>query len=179
MAEQIHMAWQAAKPGRRLTIVRPAVVFGQGEGGNFARMASLLKTGFFVFPGRRDTIKSCIYVEDLIDLILAARTTPEDFTLLNGSYPECPTLEQIVTTLQSQYFPKAKLVDLPRSVVMALAGAIAALNGIGGVHPDRVTKLLKSTHVYPQWAADHDLLAPGAFGRGIKRWAEATDETFV
>lgn len=179
MAEIIQGDWQAEDPARRLTIIRPAVVFGQGEGGNFARMAALLKKGVFVFPGRRDTIKSCIYVEDLIDLMLAARSGDENRVLLNGAYPECPTLEQIVTTLQARYFPRAKLVDVPRGAVMAAAKAIGALNGVGGIHPDRVTKLLKSTHVYPQWVAERGLLDAGAFDRGVDRWAEATSRSFV
>jgi nucleoside-diphosphate-sugar epimerase len=179
MAEKIQGDWQAEDPTRHLTIIRPAVVFGQGEGGNFARMAALLKKGVFVFPGRRDTIKSCIYVEDLVDLMLAARSGDENRVLLNGAYPECPTLEQIVTTLQGRYFPRAKLVDVPRGAVMAAAKAIGALNGVGGIHPDRVTKLLKSTHVYPQWAVERGLLEAGAFDRGVDRWAEATGRSFV
>ena len=153
MAEEINRSWLRQGPERNLTIVRPAVVFGAGEGGNFARMAALLKKGFFVFPGRRDTVKSCIYVEDLLDLVLTAAETPERYTLLNGSYPECPTLETIVVELQSRYFPKAKLVDVPKGLVMNAAKALSALNGFGlGVHPDRVTKLVRSTYVYPEWA---------------------------
>lgn len=179
MAEKVHSDWQAENPTRRLTIIRPAVVFGQGEGGNFARMAALLKKGVFVFPGRRDTVKSCIYVEDLIDLMITARGSSNNSVLLNGAYPECPTLEQIVTTLQGQYFPHARLIDVPRNAVMAAAKAIGIFNGVGGIHPDRVTKLLQSTHVYPAWAAERSLLPQGAFGRGIDRWAEATRRSFV
>lgn len=179
MAEKIHENWQAATPDRTLTVVRPAVVFGKGEGGNFARMAGMLKKGFFIFPGRRDTIKSCIYVDDLIDLMLAGRASPEPRVLLNGAYSECPTIEQIVTTLQSRYFPNARLLDAPQSVVMGAAKTIAALNGLGGIHPDRVTKLLRSTFVYPEWAAERALLTEGAFTRGVDRWAQATKGSFV
>lgn len=179
MAEKIHDAWQMEDATRRLTIVRPAVVFGQGEGGNFARMADLLKKGVFIFPGRRDAVKSCIYVEHLIDLMLEARSSGSNRVLLNGAYPECPTLEQIVKTLQGRYFPEAKLIDVPRVAVMVAAKAIGALNGVGGIHPDRVTKLLKSTYVYPEWAAERGLLEPGAFARGVDLWAEKTAKSFV
>lgn len=180
MAEEIHRGWLDHGSDRKLTIVRPAVVFGAGEGGNFARMAALLKKGFFVFPGRRDTIKSCIYVEDLIDLILTAGDKSSNYELLNGSYPECPTLENIVQTLKSQYFPKAMLLDIPPSVAVTAAKGLSTLNGLGfGIHPDRVTKLLRSTYVYPQWAATNGLLTGGAFEAGVKRWAEATKLTFI
>lgn len=180
MAEKIHENWLSNKAGRKLTVVRPAVVFGAGEGGNFARMATLLKKGFFVFPGRRDTIKSCIYVEDLLDLVLTAGARPENYILLNGSYPECPTLEKIVTTLQQGYFPDVKLLDVPQGVVMSAAKTLSALNGFNvGVHPDRVMKLVRSTYVYPEWAQSSGLLKGDAFASGIDRWALATNKTFV
>ena len=35
VAEKIHMIWQAKNLERQLTIVRPGVVFGKGENGNF------------------------------------------------------------------------------------------------------------------------------------------------
>lgn len=180
MAEKIHENWLANGEGRKLTVVRPAVVFGAGEGGNFTRMATLLKKGFFVFPGRRDTIKSCIYVEDLLDLVLTAGARAETYVLLNGSYPECPTLEKIVTTLIDGYFPSARLIDVPQSLVMSAAKTLSALNGFGvGVHPDRVMKLVRSTYVYPQWAQTNDLLQGDAFASGVARWARATNKTFV
>lgn len=180
MAEKIHQAWVEAGIERKLTIVRPAVVFGAGEGGNFARMAALLNKGIFVFPGRRDTIKSCIYVEDLIDLMLHAGKTAERFELLNGSYPECPTLETIVTMLNREHFPRARLIDVPQSAVMAAARVLSGLNGVGlGVHPDRVTKLVRSTYVYPQWGQERDLFTGKGLAEGIAKWAAATHGSFV
>lgn len=180
MAEKIHEQWLNAAPGRRLTVVRPAVVFGAGEGGNFTRMASLLAKGVFIFPGRRDTIKSCIYVEDLLDLILVAAAKPEPYVLFNGSYPECPTLEKIVTLLRDRYFPKARLIDVPSGVVLGAAGMLKAFSHAGlGIHPDRVYKLLWSTYVFPGWAAQEGLLGDDALSSGIERWAVATDGKFV
>jgi len=180
MAEEIHRGWLKQADGRKLTIVRPAVVFGAGEGGNFARMAALLKKGLFVFPGRRDTIKSCIYVEDLLDLVLAAGSTTEAYELLNGSYSECPTLETIVTTLRDGYFPRARFHDVPQGVVMGAAKTLAAFKGFGlGIHPDRVTKLVRSTYVYPEWGVRHGALDGVSLASGIERWAGATKGTFV
>lgn len=180
MAEKIHQNWMLAGDDRKLDVVRPAVVFGAGEGGNFARMAALLKKGVFIFPGRRDTIKSCIYVEDLIDLMLAAGRTGQRFELLNGSYPNSPTLEAIVEALTSRYFPKVRLIDAPAGAVIGAAKLLSSLNGLGfGIHPDRVTKLIRSTSIHPGWAAKHDVFADRPFISGIERWAIATDRAFV
>lgn len=180
MAEKIQRNWAASDTGRKLDVVRPAVVFGAGEGGNFARMAALLKKGVFVFPGRRDTIKSCIYVEDLIDLMLAAGTTSEPLELLNGCYPQSATLEDIVLTLKSGYFQNARMLDLPSGLVIGAAKALSGLNGLGfGIHPDRVTKLMRSTSIYPKWADARNLFTGKSVTSGIERWAIATKGSFV
>lgn len=178
MAEGIHKMWQTSGDGRKLVIVRPAVVFGQGEGGNFARMASLLKRGVFVFPGRRDTVKSCIYVEDLIDMIKSAESDGSRSILFNASYPECPTLEKIVMLMRSHYFPNSRIVDAPSYMVILAAKILQALNARGPIHPDRVTKLLRSTHVFPTWAENKGLMRDKSLEMALERWALATNYTF-
>ena len=62
VAEKIHMAWHVGCEDRQLTIVRPGVVFGWGENGNFTRLYWGIRGGKFAYPGRKDTIKACIYV---------------------------------------------------------------------------------------------------------------------
>ncbi len=42
---------------RQLTIVRPGVVFGKGENGNFTRLYWAIRGHKFAYPGRKDTIK--------------------------------------------------------------------------------------------------------------------------
>ncbi|MEI8616622.1 NAD-dependent epimerase/dehydratase family protein [Pseudoalteromonas sp. B193] len=109
MAEQIHHTWHERNKKSKLIVVRPAVVFGPGEGGNFTRLASLLDKGFFIYPGRKDTIKSCIYVDDLLYSIEHARNKDTNFILFNGAYTTRYTLENIVNTFQKEHFPKSKL----------------------------------------------------------------------
>jgi nucleoside-diphosphate-sugar epimerase len=43
--ERIQKNWMEEDSSRKLVICRPAVIFGHGEGGNFTRMAKLLKKG--------------------------------------------------------------------------------------------------------------------------------------
>lgn len=180
MAEEIHRAWASATPGAKLTVIRPAVVFGAGEGGNFTRMAMLLKKGFFIFPGRRDTIKSCIFVDHLIDLMLEAGKGKASYDLINGSYVERPSLEMIIESLKSQSFPNAQLYDVPSAFVTSAAKILSLFQGLGlGIHPDRVTKLLKSTNITPGWAIANGLLKEGDFLLGLKKWSETTNGTYI
>ena len=69
LAEEVHRSWQAADPGRRkLTIVRPGVIYGLAEHGNFTRLARALRQRRFVYPGRVDTVKACGYIADLVEI---------------------------------------------------------------------------------------------------------------
>lgn len=180
LAERIHQQWFEAAIGRRLTIVRPAAVFGAGEGGNFARMAGLLRKGFFVYPGRKDTIKACIYVEDLLDAIEFSRQQEEPSVLFNAAYPQRYTLEAIVNALVSQHFPSARTYVVPRNFVLGVVRILRALNLFNvGIHPDRVTKLVRSTDVYPDWLTRKGLTFPNALESAIDRWAVETNGSFV
>ena len=62
VAEKIHQTWQAGGEGRQLTIVRPGVVFGRGENGNFTRLYWGIRGHKFMYPGRKDTYHQGLYL---------------------------------------------------------------------------------------------------------------------
>lgn len=180
LAEQIHQAWLEQESGRRLVICRPAVVFGAGEGGNFTRLAGLLRQGIFVYPGRKDTIKACIYVEDLLDALAFAQANADRSVLFNGAYPDRYTLEQIVETFRQQYFPKARTVMVPQGVVVGLATLLRPISALGlGIHPDRVMKLVRSTDVIPGWLTAHGLVQAERLPQALARWDRHSQGMFT
>lgn len=169
LAEGIHRSWMEESEERRLIICRPAVIFGRGEGGNFTRLARLLRKGFFVYPGRKDTIKACYYVEDLITSILYALSLDERYVLFNGCYSDRHTLEQIVETFRADHFPAARTFLIPRWAVLGLAQALRPASGIG-IHPDRVMKLVRSTDVTPGWLQSRGAAHGGLLASALQRW---------
>jgi GlcNAc-P-P-Und epimerase len=180
LAERIHRAWLDASPDRRLVIARPAVIFGPGEGGNFTRMAKLLKAGMFVYPGRRNTIKACFYVDDLLDAIMFARTAPDRFVLFNACYPDRYTLEEIVEAFRAKHFAKAKTFDVPLGLVMAAAQVARPISAMGlGIHPERVMKLVRSTDIAPGWLESHNASRRGRIAGALDRWAESSNGSFT
>jgi len=179
LAEKVHRAWLERDDARRLTVVRPAVVFGAGEHGNFTRMADLLKKGFFVYPGRTDTIKACIYVEDLLDAIEYARTRTEHFVLFNGCYPQRYTISQVVDIFRKVYFPKVRTFKIPLWLVLLGARILQALNVFHvGIHPDRVYKLVRSTDVVPGWLTLQGLQMDAPLEKALARWKDESKGTF-
>lgn len=171
MAERIQRAWMDEEESRRLVICRPAVIFGPGEGGNFTRMAKLLKKGFFIYPGRKDTIKACFYVEDLLDAMEFSAQRPERFVLFNACYPDRYTLEEIVEVFRERHMHGAKTFLVPRGVVTLAATMLRPFSVMGlGIHPDRVTKLVRSTDVVPGWLEAVGRAAKGKLPSAIDRW---------
>lgn len=171
LAEGIFRNWLGEDVSRRLVIVRPAVIFGRDEGGNFTRMAKLLKKGIFIYPGRKDTIKACFYVEDLLVALDYALSLERRYVLFNGCYPDRYTLEQIVETFRVTHFPKVRTFMVPRFVVMAMASMLRPFSALGmGIHPERVMKLVRSTDVVPGWLQDQRIARYGQLPSALERW---------
>lgn len=176
LAEAIHRDWVEAAEGRRLVIVRPAVVFGPGEGGNFDRLLRQLRRRAFVYPGRRDTVKACGWVGELLRSLEFAAGRNERTYLYNFAYPEPATIERIVGTIAGAAGLPVPRLAVPVPAIMAAAGLFEALERVGlatGINRDRVRKLLVSTDVRPQrlirdrYEFETDLTA------GVQRWLAA------
>ncbi len=89
IAEYIHNQWfNTDIENRSLTIARPGVIFGKGEGGNFTRIANALQNGVFAYPGRKDTIKACLYVKDICRFLTESKDRNAGSYLYNFCYPE-------------------------------------------------------------------------------------------
>jgi nucleoside-diphosphate-sugar epimerase len=150
LAEEISRGWAAAAADRRLAIIRPAVVFGPGEGGNFTRLADALAKGRFVYPGRKDTIKSCGYVSDLVDALAFVADLPDRIVLANFCYPSRPTIAEICEVFHSIAGYKPPKMVPPQLVTAALA-VLRLVNPSdrGSIAAPRVAKLTASTNIAP------------------------------
>jgi nucleoside-diphosphate-sugar epimerase len=151
IAEYIHREWYLGGPERHLTILRPAVIFGKGEKGNFTRIAKALRKGIFVYPGRKNTVKSCCYVKDICRLIVREIERPQGYSLHNFCYPEKITLEDVCNAFHVALGYHVPLASVPQSLVnlgvsVAKRVDVPFLRSLG-LHADRVAKLVNSTNI--------------------------------
>lgn len=66
LAEQVYKEWQAEDPeNRTLVIVRPTVIFGEGNRGNVFNLLKQIASRRFVMFGNGKNIKSMAYVENV------------------------------------------------------------------------------------------------------------------
>lgn len=173
LAEAVHEAWAAERPGRRLAILRPAVVFGPGEGGNFERLLRQLRRRAFVYPGRRDTIKGCGHVGELLRAMAFCTGRDEPVYRANFAYPDPCTIETIVRTLAAEAGLPAPSLTVPAAVMTAAGWVLEMAGRLGlrtGISRDLVRKLQVSTDIRPdRLLADGFRFESGLRG-GIRAW---------
>lgn len=155
VAEHIFKAWQGKDSNiRKVSIVRPGVVFGKGEGGNFTRLYQAQKKGVFFYPGRRDTLKASVYVKDVVRILysIIKDETPQNVKLYNLTYYPPPSIETICCLIAEVTQVSKPHILVPAGLLkMAAAGIYYTGMIIGrkftGIHPDRVKKLMISTNI--------------------------------
>jgi nucleoside-diphosphate-sugar epimerase len=151
-AERIHVAWAREQSDRKLVVVRPGTVFGPGEGGNFTRLAAALAKRRFVYPGRRDTLKACGYVFDLIATLDFAAGIAGAIVTYNFGFPRPPSIEDVCEAFcKVGGYPEPRLVA-PARVLLA-AGTVLTYVGVSNFNADRVRKLMRSTNIVPELLA--------------------------
>ena len=146
-AEKIHYLWDLEKEDRQLLTLRPAVVYGFKENSNFHRLYKAIKLGLFFYPGRKDTLKSCIYVKDLVLLSYKLLDDCESKTV-NMCYENALSIEKIVNTIAEICKHKIPTLIIPSKILLLLSRVINRLTiNKMGIHPERVKKIMYSTNV--------------------------------
>lgn len=174
VAEKIHIAWQAGdKERRRLMIVRPGVVFGRGENGNFTRLYWGIRKHTFAYPGRKDTIKACVYVKELVRFMLwrIEGRMEQGVELFNCTFEPAFTIEQIVEAMKKSTGMKKWVPFVPNWIIMPAAVVAKCLGSPMGICPARVKKLQVSTNICGKRMAGSGYKFHWTLEEAIKDWA--------
>lgn len=158
VAEKILAGWAARDARRELTILRPGVVYGRGEHGNMTRLYQAIRGRYYAYAGRRDTVKACIYVKDLVRFF-RFRMIDHRFPgvdIINCTLEPAPSIQRICEAMQQAAgLQKRWIPTVPAGLLRMGAAALAPLGGKKrGIHPERVKKLMVSTRVSGQKLAD-------------------------
>lgn len=181
VAEKVHIIWQAKSNERQLTIVRPGVVFGKGENGNFTRLYWGIRKNRFLYPGRKDTIKASIYVKELVNFMLFIISRERnDVEIFNCTYEPAFTIEEISDAMMKATDMKRTIYKIPGGVLKFAAGIIGALGGKSfGIHPDRVKKLMISTNISGKKLKESDYQFQYSFEEALKDWYNDNDNLYL
>ena len=89
-AERGLIRWQGATPGAMLVVVRPCVVFGEGNRGNVYNLLNQIHRKHFIMVGRGRNRKSMAYVGNVAQFLVECLDKPAGFHLFN--YADKPDL---------------------------------------------------------------------------------------
>lgn len=181
MAETIHRQWLARSPDRRLIVVRPGVVFGPGEDGNYTQLGKALRRGLFAYPGRKGTIKSGGYVGELTNAVRFAVDRGEREITFNFAYPDASTTEDIVRTFGEVAGFRDRYPVIPIPLMLAAAAPFEVLNALGvknRIHRDRIWKLVQSTRIAPRWLEQSGYPFGTDLRAALAHWRDETNGTF-
>ena len=160
-AEKIHIAWQNRDLKKRiLTIVRPGVVFGKGEGGNMSRLVKLIHKNFFFYMGNKDTRKAGVYVKELVNQILwvhekqVKNEFPKNIVFNATMWPN-PSISDYVNTVKNVSGIKRFIPSAPYWLLMCFGFAFEfGFKVIGKQNPFspvRLRKLVRTNLVKPSF----------------------------
>lgn len=181
LGEKELMNWRDRKIGRKLKIIRPAVVFGENENANFTRLYKSLKRGFFPYVGKSSTVKSSIYVKELTNFIqfLIDKETKND--IFNMSFPEDLSIKATIETFKSVFQMKSFNPVFPYSLLLFISKAFEILNAIGlrnSIHHRRIQKLYYSTNITPKAAIEEEYQFTYTLKTALEDWKKSNDPNF-
>ncbi len=177
-AEYIHLNWQATDAqNRKLLVARPGVVFGLGEKGNFTRLYNSLSKRAFLYPGRKDTLKGCIYVKDLVDLVIQINNSfDRGVRLYNFSYEPSPSILEIVEGICRVAGLKPPKLVVNGTLLRMVAAILEKTGGFNlGFHPDRVRKLMISTNISGKRLLEDGFDMTFGLEKGLDDWFKDCD----
>ncbi|WP_421952701.1 NAD-dependent epimerase/dehydratase family protein [Pelagibacterium sp.] len=178
-AEQIHAQWlNEASATRRLVVARPAVVYGYTERGNFTRLAHAMAKGRFFFPGRKDTVKACGYVEDLVRSFRFCLERSEAHLTYNFAHMERYTSQDICDTITDVAGYKKVTLVVPMPLMMLGGIAFEVLSKLGirtPINRARINKLYTSTNIVPRKLREMGFRPRYCLKQSLKRWLEMSD----
>jgi GlcNAc-P-P-Und epimerase len=104
-AEETLRAWHA-NSSNSLIIVRPTVVFGEGNRGNVYNLLQQIASGKFIMVGSGKNKKSMAYIENLVMFLAATLEANNNYALFN--YVDTPDLDmnELVRTVRKKILGK-------------------------------------------------------------------------
>lgn len=174
LAEEKFQAWQKNYQENVLLTLRPGIVFGLGENGNFDRLLKLMKCGFFPFLGRTDTIKSCIYVKDLAHLI-ADSIKINLVGTFNTVYFNNKNIKEICLAMKKHMSLDTKLIFIPDFFVKIILNSLLALGKMLKMSflenlVLRAKKLIQSTNISSQKLQNQNYKFKYGFENALIDW---------
>ena len=126
-AEKVYADWAAAEPGRSLLMLRPSVVFGEGNRGNVYNLIEQIRRRRFVMIGAGRNRKSLAYVGNLVEFIARHVDGTPGSELFNYADSPDPTMHELVARIRALLGQSGRTWSVPYWLGLAAGYAGDAL----------------------------------------------------
>jgi GlcNAc-P-P-Und epimerase len=177
LAEDVYREWREKDPeNRSLIIVRPTVVFGEGNRGNVYNLLNQINSGAFAMIGNGKNKKSMAYVENLAAFLVKCIESDEKYAVYN--YVDTPdfTINELVSLVRGKLRGKPFVgIRIPKFIGL-MAGYMADILAKLGVKlPISLIRVKKFCASSEFSSAKHELdgfEAPYTLREGLDRTLE-------
>lgn len=175
-AEAVYRAWADEDPARTLVIVRPSVVFGEGNRGNVYNLLRQIANGRFLMVGSGTNVKSMAYVGNVAAFLAHSLTLDPGVHIAN--YVDGPDMNtrDLVAHIHRCLGRPGRVRRVPRSVAMVgghLLDAVARLSGrTFPISAIRVRKFCETTQFKADRVASWGFSSPYTLADGLARTVE-------
>lgn len=172
-AEGVYKAWAEEDTSRSLVIVRPTVVFGEGNRGNVYNLLRQISTGKFMMVGPGKNKKSMAYVGNLARFLAHGLTMGPGVHIFN--YVDGPDMctSDLVALIRSCLGKPGKPMRIPRSMAMVAGHGLDVVARMSGkafpVSAIRVRKFCESTQFRADRISGTGFTAPYTLAEGLTR----------
>jgi GlcNAc-P-P-Und epimerase len=172
-AEGVYRAWAEQNPVRSLVIIRPTVVFGEGNRGNVHNLLHQIASGKFLMVGSGKTRKSMAYVGNVAAFIAHCVSYKPGIHIFN--YVDGPDMStgELVEYIRECLGISGKGMHIPMGIALAgghlLDGLARATNRTFPISAIRVRKFCESTQFRADRVRQSGFVAPYSLREGLAR----------
>lgn len=172
-AEGVYRAWAEEDPQRTLVIVRPTVVFGEGNRGNVYNLLNQIARGRFVMVGAGKNVKSMAYVGNVAAFLAHALSCGPGTHIAN--YVDGPDLStrELVEFIHSCLAARARIRSIPKIAAIGAGHGFDLLARVSGrrfpVSAIRVRKFCETTRYSAERVTSWGFTPPYSLVDGLAR----------
>ena len=173
-AEVVLKQWAEAGEGKTLVIVRPVVIFGEGNKGNVYNLISQIASNKFVMVGDGSNKKSMGYVGNIVRFLIKALSFEEGKYTFNYADKPDLSVNELVRIVRTELGMNGKrLVRLPYMIGMTGGYTFDILSLMTGkkypISSIRIKKFCANTMVSTRALKAIDFSQPFTLKEGLKR----------
>jgi GlcNAc-P-P-Und epimerase len=172
-AEAVYRAWADEDPSRTLVMVRPSVVFGEGNRGNVYNLLHQIASGRFFMVGTGKNIKSMAYVGNVAAFLMHALALPPGTHIFN--YADGPDMDTmtLVRHIRHCLSRPGSIPSVPKTAALLAGHMLDVVARASGrtfpISAVRVRKFCESTQILANRIEPTGFIRPYSLAEGLER----------